>query len=185
MSVLSGDPTYIVNKEQYFMDIAKGIEKGSNHPVVPGACVIVRQRDIISNGRSVLATCNTEIDCITYAIATAAKNGTPLVGSTIYTTCYPRPESIFQLHIIGIKHIIFLFREFPAGYSATYRRSAALASDLGISLEVYDDTDHSKSKTQSSKKERSPEAFQTGTIKRSDIELKEYTTNGYDSDFDI
>lgn len=185
MSILSADPTYVLNKDQYFMDIAKEIEKGSNHPVVPGGCVIVRQRDIIANGRSVYATWKTEIDCITYAIATAAKNGTPVVGSTVYTTCYPRPESIFQSHIVGIKHIIILFKDIPSAYSSTYKKSAALAGDLGIAIEVYDDSDTTKSTDQSNRKEKDTQTFQTGKIKRSDIDLTEYTTNGYEPNSDI
>ena len=185
MSALSADPTYIVNKEQYFMDIAKGIEKGSNHPVVPGGCVIVRQRDIISNGRSVLAACKTEVDCITYALATAAKNGTPVVGSTIYTTCYPRPESIFRAHIVGIKYIVCLFRDWPSAYSATYRRAAALAIELGVSIDVYNDSEDPRFTQKKDKKEREPQAFQTGKIKLSDIDPKEYKTNVYESNSDI
>ena len=185
MSILSTDPTYIINKDQYFMDIAKGLEEASNHPVAPGGCVIVRQRDIIANGRSVLGSRYTEIDCITYALATAAKHGTPVVGSTVYTTCYPLPESIFQSHIVGIKLIYFLFREWPTGYKARYDRAAALASDLGITLDVYDDSNTTKSNDQSREKERQSQAFQTGKIKRSDIDLTEYTTNDYEPDSDI
>ena len=83
------------------MDIAKQIATGSNHPIATGGCVIIRDREIIGDGRSVLADCKVEIDCVTYAIATACKRGTPVFGATIYTTRYPFSASVFQLHLMG------------------------------------------------------------------------------------
>ena len=75
-----GDPTYIKNKEKYFMDIAKAVGVASTHPKAPGGCVIVRDREIVGDGRSVYTHSKVEIDCLTYAIACASKNGTPLTG---------------------------------------------------------------------------------------------------------
>ena len=37
-----GDPTYIKNKDKYFVAVAKTIESASTHPKSPGGCVIVR-----------------------------------------------------------------------------------------------------------------------------------------------
>lgn len=175
MSILNRDPTYMINKEQIFMDIAKGLEKASNHPIAPGGCVIVRQRDILASGRSVMCSGYTEIDCIECAIATAAKNGTPVVGSTVYTTCYPLPESIIQCHIVGINLIYFLFRDQPTGYAKRRETAVKIAHELGITVDVYDDSNTTKSNEQ----EKHSQALQTGKIRRSDIDLSEYTTHDY------
>ena len=51
------DPTYIPDKERYFINLAKQVETGSNHPIAPGGCVIVRDREIVGDGRSILADC--------------------------------------------------------------------------------------------------------------------------------
>ena len=48
----------------------------------------VRDKEIVGDGRSILTDSGVEIDPITYAIGTAAKRGTPLVGGVIYTTRY-------------------------------------------------------------------------------------------------
>ena len=56
-------------------------------------------------GRSVLASSKVEIDCITYAIATCAKRGTPTAGAVIYSTRYPFSASVFQAHLMGIRTI--------------------------------------------------------------------------------
>ena len=103
-----GDPTYIKNKERFFMDVALSISKASTHPKSPGGCIIVRDREIIGDGRSLLTDSMVEIDCISYAIAAAAKAGTPAIGSVIYTTRYPFSTSIFQAHMMGIKKIVLL-----------------------------------------------------------------------------
>ena len=40
-----GDPTYIKNKDRFFVAVAKTIESASTHPKSPGGCVIVSQVD--------------------------------------------------------------------------------------------------------------------------------------------
>ena len=40
--IVQGDPTFIPNKDQYFMSIAQTVAKGSNHPIAPGGCIIAR-----------------------------------------------------------------------------------------------------------------------------------------------
>ena len=42
-----GDPTYIKNKERFYMNIAKAVGQASTHPKCPGGCIIVRDREII------------------------------------------------------------------------------------------------------------------------------------------
>lgn len=181
MSILDSDPTYIPNKDQYFMDIAKQIEKGSNHPVIPGGCVIVRQRELMSDGRNILASCKIEIDCLAYAIAAAAKSGTPLIGSTVYTTRYPFPASVFQAHLIGIRRLIILWREWEPAYTREYRRAADLARTLGIDIDVYHDCEDENTKENS----REESDFQARTTGRTDIDIKEFTTDDYQSDSNI
>ena len=51
MSLPLGDPTYIKNKEKYFMSIAKTVGLASTHPKSPGGCILVRDREIIGDGR--------------------------------------------------------------------------------------------------------------------------------------
>lgn len=136
------DPTFIPNKERYFMDIAKQIATGSNHPIATGGCVIVRDKEIIGDGRSVLAECKVEIDCLTYAIATACKRGTPTAGATVYTTRYPFSASVFQLYLMGIKKIVVLAHEWEPYYKDEFRRAARLARELLISIEpLFEDED--------------------------------------------
>ena len=77
MPIVENDPTFIANKEKHFIGIADAIAQASTHPMCPGGCIIVRDREIIGDGRSMLASCKVEIDCITHAIAAAAKRGTP------------------------------------------------------------------------------------------------------------
>ena len=102
----AGDPTYIKNKERYFIEVAEAVAKASTHPRSPGGCIIVRDREIIGDGRSLLTDSKVEIDCISYAIAAAARNGTPAIGAVVYSTRYPFSTSIFQAHMMGIKKII-------------------------------------------------------------------------------
>ena len=173
MSILSSDPTYIPNKDQYFMNLAKQIEAGSNHPIVPGGCVIVRHREIISDGRSVMASCKVEIDCLGYAIAAAAKKGTPLVGSTVYTTRYPLPASVFQMHLVGIKRLYFLWREWEPAYNRDYRRAAALGRDLGLSIDSYHDSENETTEENT----REKHLFQARATESADIDLKDFTTD--------
>ena len=142
MTIVKGDPTYLEDKDHYFMNIAKEIAKGSNHPIAPGGAVITRSRDIIGDGRSVLASCKVEVDCVTYALATAARHGTALDGSVIYTTRYPFSASVFQMHIVGIYKVVVLSHEWEAYYRDEYRRSARLARELGIAIEpMFEDSD--------------------------------------------
>ena len=136
------DPTFIPNKDRYFMNIAKEVAKGSDHPIAEGGCIIVRDRDIIGSGRSVLAECKVEIDCMTYAIATACKRGTPTAGAIVYTTRYPFSASVFQLHIMGIKKIVVLAHDWEPYYKDEFRRAARLARELLISIEpLFEDDD--------------------------------------------
>jgi deoxycytidylate deaminase len=136
------DPTFIPNKERYFMSIAKQIATGSNHPIASGGCVIVRDKEIIGDGRSVLAECKVEVDCLTYAIATACKRGTPTAGATVYTTRYPFSASVFQLFLMGIKKIVVLAHEWEPYYKDEFRRAARLARELLISIEpLFEDED--------------------------------------------
>ena len=103
MTSPKGDPTYIKNKDRYFISVAKTIESASTHPTAAGGCVIVRDREIIGDGRSILTHSKVEVDCVSYAIAAAAKRGTPSTGATIYSTRYPFSTSVFQAHLMGIK----------------------------------------------------------------------------------
>jgi len=105
------DPTFIPEKDKYFMGIAKQVATASNHPIAPGGCILVRDKEIVGDGRSILAECKVEIDCITYAIATACKRGTPITGAVVYSTRYPFSASIFQLHLMGIRKIIVIPHE--------------------------------------------------------------------------
>tara|TARA_R100000664_G_C2747499_1_gene135008 strand:- start:1375 stop:1935 length:561 start_codon:yes stop_codon:yes gene_type:complete len=132
-----GDPTYIKNKEKFFLEICKLLSKGSTHPITPGGCVIVRDREIIGDGRSLLTNSKVEIDCISYAIATAAKRGTPVIGSIIYSTRYPFSTAVFQCHLMGIRKIIILAHEWEPFYKDEFRRAARLARELAIAIEPY------------------------------------------------
>ena len=136
------DPTFIHDKERYFINLAKQVETGSNHPIAPGGCVIVRDREIVGDGRSILADCKVEIDCVTYAIATACKRGTPITGAVIYSTRYPFSASVFQLYLMGIRKIIVLAHEWEPYYKDEFRRAARLARELSISIEpIFEDED--------------------------------------------
>lgn len=142
MPAPNGDPTYIKNKERYFIEVARTIGTASTHPIVPGGCVLVRDREIIGDGRSVLASSKVEIDCITYAIATCAKRGTPTAGAVIYSTRYPFSASVFQAHLMGIRKFIVLAHEWEPYYKDEFRRAARLARELSIAIEpLFDDDD--------------------------------------------
>ena len=141
MPAPKSDPTFIPNKERYFIDLAKQVATGSNHPIAAGGCVIIRDREIVGDGRSVLADCKVEIDCVTYAIATACKRGTPVTGAVIYTTRYPFSASIFQLHLMGIRKVVVLAHEWEPYYKDEFRRAARLARELSISIEPFFDDD--------------------------------------------
>ena len=141
MPAPKSDPTFIPNKERYFIDLAKQVATGSNHPIAAGGCVIIRDREIVGDGRSVLADCKVEIDCVTYAIATACKRGTPITGAVIYTTRYPFSASIFQLHLMGIRKVVVLAHEWEPYYKDEFRRAARLARELSISIEPFFEDD--------------------------------------------
>lgn len=130
-----GDPTYIKDRDNYFMSLAKAIAVASTHPTSPGGCVIVRDREIVGDGRSILASCKVEIDCLSYAIACASKNGTPLTGAVVYTTRYPFSTTIFQCYLMGIRKIIVLAHEWEPYYKDEFRRAARLARELCMAIE--------------------------------------------------
>tara|TARA_B100000902_G_scaffold322372_1_gene315622 strand:- start:1460 stop:2008 length:549 start_codon:yes stop_codon:yes gene_type:complete len=131
------DPTYIKDKDKYFMQIAKSIATASTHPTSPGGCVLVRDREIIGDGRSLLCASKVEIDCLTYAIAATSKRGTPTSGAVVYSTRYPFSASIFQCHVMGIKRICILSHEWEPYYKDEFRRAARLARELSISIEPF------------------------------------------------
>ena len=137
MPIVTGDPSFIANKEKHFIEIAKAVAKGSTHPISPGGAVVVRDREIIGDGRSILASCKVEIDCVTYAIATASKRGTTMAGAVIYTTRYPFSASIFQLHLMGVRKLVVLAHEWEPYYKDEFRRAARLARELSIAIEPY------------------------------------------------
>ena len=141
MTIVQNDPTFIANKEQHFIGIASAIANVSTHPLCPGGCIIVRDREIIGDGRSMLASCKVEIDCITHAIATAAKKGTSTVGAVIYSTRYPFSAAVFQLYLMGITKLVVTAHEWEPYYKDEFRRAAKLARELGISIEPYFDDD--------------------------------------------
>lgn len=130
-----GDPTYIKNKDQYFMEIALAVSKGSSNPKSPGGCVIVRDREIVGDGRSLYTDSKVEIDCVSYAIAAAAKSGNTTLGATIYTTRYPFTTSVFQAHLMGVRRIVILPHDWENYYKDEFRKAARLARELSISIE--------------------------------------------------
>ena len=122
------------------MEVARTIATASSHPTVPGGCILVRDKEIIGDGRSVLCSSKVEIDCITYAIATCAKRGTPTAGAVIYSTRYPFASSVFQAHLMGIRKFIVLAHEWEPYYKDEFRRAARLARELCIAIEpLFDD----------------------------------------------
>jgi len=137
MPIVTGDPSFIADKEKHFIEIAKAVAKGSTHPISPGGAVVVRDREIIGDGRSILASCKVEIDCVTYAIATASKRGTTMAGAVIYTTRYPFSASVFQLHLMGVRKLVVLAHEWEPYYKDEFRRAARLARELSIAIEPY------------------------------------------------
>ena len=124
------------------MSVARAIARGSTHPIVPGGCVLIRDREVIGDGRSVLAQSKVEIDCITYAIATCAKRGTPTTGAVIYSTRYPFSASVFQAYLMGIRRFVVAAHEWEPYYKDEFRRAARLARELSIAIEpLFDDVD--------------------------------------------
>ena len=142
MGVIKGDPTYLEEPDKFFMSIAKCIAEASTHPIAPGGCVITRGRDLVGEGRSVLAACRVEIDCVTYAIASAAKQGTSLGGCVMYSTRYPFSAAIFQLHLMGVRKVVVLAHEWEPYYKDEFRRASRLARELNIAIEpIFEDDD--------------------------------------------
>lgn len=135
MPAPENDPTYIKDKDNYFMSIANAIARASTHPICPGGCILTRDREIIGDGRSILASSKVEIDCITYAIATCAKKGTPTAGAVIYSTRYPFAASVFQAHLMGIRRFVIAAHEWEPYYKDEFRRAARLARELSIAIE--------------------------------------------------
>tara|TARA_R100001082_G_scaffold308_2_gene179 strand:+ start:6154 stop:6711 length:558 start_codon:yes stop_codon:yes gene_type:complete len=150
MNAPKRDPTYIKNKDRYFMQIAKTIASASTHPKFPGGCVLVRDREIIGTGRSILCSSKVEIDCLTYAIGVSSKRGTPTVGAVVYSTRYPFSASVFQCYLMGIKRICFMPHEWEAYYKDEFRRAARLARELELAIEpIYEKSDPRFSKNSS------------------------------------
>ncbi len=176
------DPTFIHDKERYFINLAKQVETGSNHPIAPGGCVIVRDREIVGDGRSILADCKVEIDCVTYAIATACKRGTPITGAVIYSTRYPFSASVFQLYLMGIRKIIVLAHEWEPYYKDEFRRSARLARELSISIEPFfeDEDERFSTNNQAPRFDEKEEQFQNKDLytyspaERNDFDAEQY-----------
>lgn len=140
MTSPKGDPTYIKNKEGFFIEVAKTIGMASTHPKTPGGCVLVRDREIIGEGRSILTHTKVEIDPVAHAIATACKRGTPSVGSVIYSTRYPFSASVFQAHIMGVKAIHVLAHDWEPYYKDEFKRAARLARELSMPIEPFFET---------------------------------------------
>lgn len=135
MTSPKGDPTFIKDKDRYFIDVARAIAVASTHPKSPGGCIIVRDREIIGDGRSILTDSKIEIDCVSYAVAAAAKSGTPAIGAVIYTTRYPFSTSVFQAHLMGIRKIVVLAHDWEPYYKEEFRRSGRLARELTMAIE--------------------------------------------------
>ncbi len=174
--IVEGDPTFIPDKDKHFISIAKAVATGSNHPIAPGGCIIVRDREIIGDGRSVLASCKVEIDCITYAIAAACKRGTPVVGAELYSTRYPFASAIFQLHMMGISKTIILAHEWEPYYKDEFRRAARLARELSISIEPYFEDDDKQYGTSNTPEEfDNKDLYSTNPILDDDYTLEDRT----------
>ena len=65
---LLNDPTLIPDKDRHFINVAKAVAEASLHPIAKGGCLLVRDNEIIGDGRSILAECKVEVDCVTYPI---------------------------------------------------------------------------------------------------------------------
>ena len=72
---------------------------------------------------------------IAYAIAAAARNGTPAIGAVVYSTRYPFSTTVFQAHMMGIKKIIVKAHEWEPYYKDEFRKAARLSRELNISIE--------------------------------------------------
>ena len=123
------------------MKVAKTVGLASTHPLVPGGCVVVRDREILGDGRALLTDSKVEIDPVCYAIAAACKRGTPMTGAFIYTTRYPFSASVFQAYIMGVRKIVVLAHEWEPYYKDEFRRAARLARELSIAIEPFFEDD--------------------------------------------
>ena len=160
MTSPKGDPTYIKNKDRFFMSVAQAIGAGSTHPTAPGGCIIVRGREIIGDGRALLTDSKVEIDALSYAIAASAKSGTEAIGSTIYSTRYPFSSSVFQAHLMGIRRIVVLAHEWETFYKDEFRRAARLAREVSIAIEpIFFDEDPRFTKNTYDERNIDPELF--------------------------
>ncbi len=181
--IIEGDPTFIENRDEHFINVAKTLAQASTHPMAPGGCVIVRGREIIGDGRSILATCKVEVDCIAYAIATAAKHGVPTNGAEIYSTRYPFSAAVFQAYLMGIRKITVVAHEWEPYYKDEFRRSARLARELAISIEpFFDDNDERFSTNDQAprfdKKEEQfndKDLYTSNPVEESDFNIEELT----------
>ncbi len=194
MTIVKGDPSYLDDKDKYFINIAKAVQEGSNHPFFPGGCVIVRDREIIGDGRSCLAHCKVELDCISYAIAVASKRGTPLSGATVYSTRFPFSTAVHQLHLMGIRKVIVLMaKEWEAHYRDEYRRAARLGQELNISIEPYFEDDDQRFSTNKQaprfdgkeRHQKIKELFSGDPIEDDNFDIEELTAKDDESDFTI
>lgn len=192
MAIIPGDPTFIEHKERYFMNVAKEVAKGSNHPMVPGGCIIVRDREILGDGRSILAGCKVEIDCVTYAIATASKRGTPLGGSVVYTTRYPFSAAVFQLHLMGIKRVMVLAHQWEPYYKDEFRRASRLGRELSIAIEpIFEDEDQRFSTKKSNDYDfeeprlKNKELYTGNPIEEDSFDIEKFTDSDDESDFTV
>ena len=163
--IIEGDPTFIDDKDKHFMRVAKAVAEASTHPIAPGGCVVVRDREIIGDGRSILASCKVEIDCVTYAIAAASKRGTSNVGAEVYSTRYPFASSVFQLHMMGIKRVVVLAHEWEPYYKDEFRRAARLARELAIAIEpLFEDEDERFATTNTTEEFDNKDLYSTNPI---------------------
>lgn len=117
------------------MTLAITIAQASSHPIAPGGCVLIRDREVIGDGRSCYTASQVEVDCLSHAIATAAKRGTPTPGTVVYTTRYPFSHCVFQCYVMGIRQIYFLSHDWETRYKDEFKRAARLARELAISIE--------------------------------------------------
>ena len=175
MPIIKDDPMYIPDKDKFFMGLAKHLATGSSHPLSPGGCVVIRDRDVIGTGRSLLAACKVEVDCVAYAVASACKSGTPMNGAVIYSTRYPFSASIFQMYLLGVRKIFVAAHDWEPYYKDEFRRAARLARELVISIEpMFDDEDERfTTNTQAPRFDNQEQQF-------ADKDL--YTTNPVESD---
>jgi deoxycytidylate deaminase len=176
-----GDPLFIKDKERFFMDVAMTIAKASSHPYAPGGCVVVRDREIIGDGRSILTASEVEVDCITHAIATAAKRGTPTPGAEVYTTRYPFASAIFQCYVMGIRRLIVRAHPWEANYKYEFRKAARLARELCIAIEpIYDKSDPQLSPNANDREDYEEELFPQPATPYAPDEFDQKSTGTYD-----